>query len=186
MRSSPRCNDHRDAVSKRSRCVAALLILLGHAQGLKVWGTATSPSARGCSAGAPGGSSFVDCLGTRFVRSEPLRRRLRCSVFNSTGRILAAPWPRRRHCTASRLKMANPEGTQQMRDRDLEFMFYDEAQVRGPRRRALCIHSLLFEHWIPWVKTLWHGFDIECGSQSTGISLSASCAGESTPDEASC
>lgn len=25
--------------------------------------------------------------------------------------------------------MANPEGTQQLRDRDLEFMFYDEAQV---------------------------------------------------------
>ena len=25
--------------------------------------------------------------------------------------------------------MANPESTQQLRDRDLEFMFYDEAQV---------------------------------------------------------
>lgn len=30
--------------------------------------------------------------------------------------------------------MANPEGTQQLRDRDLEFMFYDEAQVR----KTLC------------------------------------------------
>lgn len=29
----------------------------------------------------------------------------------------------------SRLWMANPEGTQQFRDRDLEFMFYDEAEV---------------------------------------------------------
>lgn len=29
----------------------------------------------------------------------------------------------------SKLMMANPEGTQQLRDRDLEFMFYDEAQV---------------------------------------------------------
>lgn len=43
--------------------------------------------------------------------------------------------------------MANPEGTQQLRDRDLEFMFYDEAQVGvllllrayGPGRFVCCL-----------------------------------------------
>ena len=34
-----------------------------------------------------------------------------------------------RSSSISKLRMANPEGTQQLRDRDLELMFYDEAQV---------------------------------------------------------
>lgn len=47
---------------------------------------------------------------------------------------------RRRHrkwasFNTSKLMMANPEGTQQFRDRDLEFMFYDEAQV--PQQKAM-------------------------------------------------
>lgn len=47
---------------------------------------------------------------------------------------------RRRHrkwasFNTSKLMMANPEGTQQLRDRDLEFMFYDEAQV--PQQKAM-------------------------------------------------
>lgn len=42
----------------------------------------------------------------------------------------------RRRC---QVVMANPEGTQQLRDRDLEFMFYDEADVRHAKDNACVV-----------------------------------------------
>ena len=57
---------------------------------------------------------------------------------HAQSREMGEGWPRTllrrggrgvRSSSRSKLRMANPEGTQQLRDRDLEFMFYDEAQV---------------------------------------------------------
>lgn len=86
----------------------------------------------------------------------PKRRVRRCKIeeIKTTG-MARARWDRR--CGVSNLKMANPEGTQQMRDRDLELMFYDEAQVRlkGPVVNAPPRFSLLLIYQREGDVSLW-------------------------------
>ncbi|CAM9920455.1 unnamed protein product [Ascophyllum nodosum] len=91
--------------------VAALAMLISQAQGLSITPASFSHHAKHSL------SSMSLYLSVYGVPTDGKRRR---------SEALHWLYPRSKR---SELMMANPEGTQQLRDRDLEFMFYDEAQV---------------------------------------------------------
>lgn len=119
------CGGHVKVLPKSSAVVAMLLLLLSdQAQGFasppaflkqRPCGTAPTLPARHSHENASGRSNSVP------------RRRPRGWVHGEERG--GGEFRRCRRAATSRLWMANPEGTQQFRDRDLEFMFYDEAEV---------------------------------------------------------
>ena len=113
--------------------VAALAMLISQAQGLSITPASFSHHAKHSL------SSMSLYLSVYGVPTDGKRRR---------SEALHWLYPRSKR---SELMMANPEGTQQLRDRDLEFMFYDEAQVRlymtynyNYRQFTSCVCALIF------------------------------------------
>lgn len=72
-------------------------------------------------------------LSTQFTKHNNIHSASRFRRRRSRGGLGVDSMQRRR----CQIMMANPEGTQQLRDRDLEFMFYDEAEVRHVPSYAL-------------------------------------------------
>lgn len=109
----------------RSLAAVVLLLLLSRAEGL-----VTAPSFVAHSVSMPSlmADRFVGHV-TSTGGTLPRRRPRGWTVEDGeAGGAFRRSWRRAAPANA-RLRMANPEGTQQLRDRDLEFMFYDEAQV---------------------------------------------------------
>lgn len=130
MTRSPRVEHHGFTGGPWNSMVLALLLVLPQAQAF-----VSSPASHGClntfrrHTAAPlaeccTSHSATDGNGIQRGHAQP--------------REMGEGWPRAlfgrggrgvKSSSGSKLRMANPEGTQQLRDRDLEFMFYDEAQV---------------------------------------------------------
>lgn len=120
--------DEPASASRRSATVA-LVLLLCQAQGLMAPAFQHHHAGSTQQAARPVAHSRV----TRNHRRRP-QGRVRASSW--AGGAFRRDWnsatSSSKGGSRSRLAMmANPEGTQQLRDRDLEFMFYDEAQVGG-------------------------------------------------------
>lgn len=129
---------------RRSTTAVALVLLLCQAQGL-VMAPAFFQQRNLNHGGGGGGGGCSSQHGRTAATPAALSHIVSDRRRRSYGWAESAGW---REGEASRLRwngaassssssqgcgrlsmMANPEGTQQLRDRDLEFMFYDEAQV---------------------------------------------------------
>lgn len=118
------CGGHVKVLPKSSAVVAMLLLLSDQAQGF-----ASAPAflkQRPCGSAPTLPSRHSHEHASDRSNSIP-RRRPRGWVHGEEGG--GGEFRQCRRAATSRLWMANPEGTQQFRDRDLEFMFYDEAEV---------------------------------------------------------
>ncbi|CAM9982802.1 unnamed protein product, partial [Ectocarpus fasciculatus] len=111
---------NESARAPRRSAAVALVLLLCQARGLVVAPACFQHS------NAAGGSSTQQHRHTAAPLIHAHASRIRPG---STGAVGGFRRGQQRVKRRSRLEMANPEGTQQLRDRDLEFMFYDEAQV---------------------------------------------------------
>ena len=117
-------NDEPGSGSRRSATVA-LVLLLCQAQGLLAPAFQQHHTGSTPQAARPVAHS-------RLIRNHDRRSQERVSSSSWEGGAFRRGWNSAATSSkgASRVSMmANPEGTQQLRDRDLEFMFYDEAQV---------------------------------------------------------
>lgn len=128
--------------SSAPTCTATVvLLLLSRAQGF-ISTARTTPAFTAASCGAAR-ATRGECLASHATtnsHSKFPRHRPRGWTGSAAGDS-GSPWRfgRRWRGATSGLKMANPEGTQQLRDRHLEFLFYDEADVRCVAYRLLLV-----------------------------------------------
>lgn len=130
MKRSPRVGRHEFTGGPWNSMILALLLVLPQTQAF-----VSSPASHGyhnafrrhtAASLAKCCTSYSAADGNGIPRRHAQSRKMgtgwRRALFGRGGRGV-------RSSSSSMLWMANPEGTQQLRDRDLEFMFYDEAQV---------------------------------------------------------
>lgn len=130
-----RIRDDSAAASRRSVTVA-LVLLLCQAQGLLA---PASHKPFNNDQASPQTRATRPMTHSHAISNHPRRSKNRIGVVGWTGEALRRGWNSATSSSTSRTglrMMANPEGTQQLRDRDLEFMFYDEAQVGRPACRG--------------------------------------------------
>ncbi|CAN0523823.1 unnamed protein product [Laminaria digitata] len=122
MARSSRGGHHEFAGNPWNAVVLALLLVLPQAQAF-----VSSPASHGYCAFRTAAPLAKCCASHAAADGNGIPGR------RAQSRDMGKRWPRAlfgvRSSSGSQLRMANPEGTQQLRDRDLEFMFYDEAQV---------------------------------------------------------
>lgn len=130
MARSPRVEHQEFAGGPWNSMVLALLLVLPQAQafvsspashGYHAFRRHTAASLAKCCTSHPAADG--NSIPRRHAQSRKTGEGWPITLFGCVGRGV-------RSSSRSKLWMANPEGTQQLRDRDLEFMFYDEAQVR--------------------------------------------------------